>query len=83
MNEWDIVRVTGNIVSEEGEPFVKDLIGTVATNNPYEDYFKLWPHIDDDPQLPKDHDGKLWFQRSKTEVKIIEPGFPEEENQDD
>lgn len=74
-SEFDTVRVTGKVVSESGHP-VENLLGEVATvyekdHRDY-DYFKIWPANDADPQLPKGHDGKLWFKRSESKVEVVE-----------
>lgn len=73
--EWYNVKVTGTIISEKGAPHVTDLEATVATvypkDHPEYDYFKVWPKDDDDPKLPKNHDGKLWFRRSEAKVVVV------------
>lgn len=71
---WQEVWVTGIIISEKYQPHVINLEAVVATvypeDHPDHDYFKVWPKHDTDPQLPENHDGKLWFQRSQTKVVI-------------
>lgn len=73
--EFYSVRVTGKIVSEEGQPRVEQLEAVVATvykkDHPDYDMFKVWPVDHKDPQLPKDHDSKLWFDRNEAEVEVI------------
>lgn len=75
MNECDDVLVTGPIESERGRPVVKELRAQVATVYPdgheEHDFFKVWPVDDKDPQLPKGHDGKLWFRRSLSTVVVL------------
>lgn len=81
--EHDDVLVTGQIVSEPGKPYVYKLKAQIATTHTKDsedyDYFKVWPHDENDPQLPKYHDGKLWFRRSTSfvHVTIKEPDFQE------
>lgn len=72
-HEWE--RVDGKLVLVLYQ--VTDLRAQVATIYPEchddHDNFKIWPWDDYDPQLPKTHDGKLWFKRSTSTVKIINP----------
>lgn len=35
------------------------MISTISGENP--PAIKVWPEDDGDPQLPKDHGGKIWF----------------------
>jgi len=69
---WYTIRVTGKIFSEKGHPSVKGLLVMVATtypeDHPDHDDFKCWPMDSKDPQLPPDHDGKLWFSREEAQV---------------
>lgn len=74
-DEWYDVLVTGTIVSETPNVHVTKLAAVVATvydeTHPDYDYFKVWPKDSNDPQLPKDHDGKLWFQRSEAAIQVV------------
>lgn len=73
--EFYDVRVTGTIISESPPVKVVGLEAVVATiyNLDHGDYdfFKVWPKNSDDPQLPVNHNGKLWFQRSEAQVEVI------------
>lgn len=73
--DWWEVKVTGTIISEKGNPYVVDLEAIVANANvrstPDCDYFKVWPKDSNDPQLPKNHDDKLWFRRSEAKVEVV------------
>ena len=73
--EFDDVKVSGVILSEPGGVPVRDLRGTIATAYRIDSgltRFKVWPDNERDPQLPPDHDGKLWFDWSdpRTTVKV-------------
>jgi len=80
--EFYNVRVSGTIISESPPVHVRALDAVVATIYPRDhqdyDYFKVWPENDKDPQLPSNHDGKLWFKRSEAVVDVIsdEDGNP-------
>lgn len=73
--EWDTIQVSGRVSSAAGEVYVKNLEAVVATvypeTHPDFDFFKVWPSNCNDPQLPPSRDGKLWFRRSETSVKVI------------
>jgi len=68
------VLVSGHISNEEGRPLVRNLYAQVATvyDRSHEDYqyFKVWP-LEDDPQLPEGHNGKLWFHRDDDTTEVI------------
>lgn len=70
MRENDLVSVTGWVISEKTPTYVTNLRGVVATVQ--SDQFKVWPENSDDPQLPKDCDGKLWFDRTKATCEVLE-----------
>ena len=69
------VYLTGHIISEDGHPHVERLHAQIATVYPkdYKEYrfFKVWPEDNKDPQLPENHNGKLWFNRGTTIVEVI------------
>jgi hypothetical protein len=62
IKEWDEILISGECTSENGHPFLMNIlgvVGTVSLNEPAA--LKVWPRFDDDPQLPLNTDGKLWF----------------------
>jgi hypothetical protein len=66
LDEFDYVRVTGTVLSEADCHVVK-LHGTVATLS-MDGKIKIWPVNPDDPQLPPDCNGKLWFDRATVQI---------------
>jgi hypothetical protein len=68
--EWDVVLVTGPI-SSEGNTRVEKLHGTVATASA-DGAVKIWPTDPNDPQLPKNNDGKLWFMPGTFTLELVE-----------
>ena len=69
--EFDEIEISGRILSENGQPVVCRLHGVIGTISTKEGTIKVWPLADDDPQLPNDHNGKLWFKLNECEVRLI------------
>lgn len=63
---FERVAVTGQVLSEDGLR-VENLQATVGTLDS-DGRIKFWPVDSDDPQLPPDCNGKLWFDRETVEV---------------
>lgn len=75
IEEFDTIEITGRIVSESGKPRVEKLRGVVGTISPAGEEpaaIKVWPVDDNDPQLPKEHNGKLWFWIEEAEIVLID-----------
>jgi hypothetical protein len=67
---FDEILITGTITSETPNVRVRRLPAMISTIS--RGWIKVWPLDSNDPQLPADHNGKLWFCTYKSTIIVTE-----------
>lgn len=60
LKEWDEIIITGRVTSEEGQPRLENIAGTIGSVSK-DGCIKVWPR-------KEIYDGKLWFSPESTET---------------